>query len=443
MRVTDIILKKRDQRELEPAEIHYLIDGYTKGGIPDYQMSAFLMAAFLNGLNDAETAALTSAMLYSGEVLDLSDLPGIKVDKHSTGGVGDKMSLLLAPIVAAAGVPVPMISGRSLGHSGGTLDKLESIPGLRADLDIPAYRKQLAALGVVMIGQTPQIAPADRKLYALRDVTGTVECIPLIASSIMSKKLAEGIDALVLDVKWGKGAFMKTREQARKLAETLVQIGEQFNKKTIAWLTDMNTPLGRAVGNWPEVVETVACLKGELVPDVMEVTLALCGEMIYLGGKASDPETGRAIAQEQVDNGKAFEKFKAMVEAQGGDPASLEHPEERAGFEPVATIVAPDNAAGFVHSIDAYATGMAALHLGAGRMTKEDEVDPLAGLFLDKKPGDAVQAGDVLARLYTQRNDCVPQASNYIINAFTYGESPPKKSSLLIDRYAAEGWFFS
>ncbi len=435
-----LITAKRDGKTLSPAQIHWLVGAYTRGDVPDYQISAFLMAAFLRGLDEAETAALTDAMLHSGEVLDLSATPGIKVDKHSTGGVGDKVSLILAPVVAACGVSVPMISGRGLGHSGGTLDKLEAIPGLRTDLTTAEYKAQLDRLGVVMIGQTDEIAPADRKFYALRDVTGTVEFIPFIAASIMSKKLAEGIDALVLDVKCGRGAFMKTEADARKLAETLVAIGEQAGKPTMAWLTDMNAPLGRAVGNWPEVEESIRCLRGDDVPDLMTVTLALAGEMLHLGGVVASPEEGRQQAQAAIDDGKAFEKFVELVEAQGGDAAVLHAPERREGAVPAGEVRATEDAAGYVATLDALALGYAAVDMGAGRRRKEDEVDPTAGLVLNKKPGEPVQAGDLLARLYTKKTDHVESFTKAVQQAFTYTDTPPMLPEMLMDRYTTAGW---
>ncbi len=319
MNVTDLIVRKRDGGALSRNDISDLIRAYTLGDVPDYQMSAWLMAAFLRGMSDDEMMALTESMLHSGSVLDLSDIPGTKVDKHSTGGVGDKVSILLAPIVAACGVPVPMISGRGLGHTGGTLDKLESIPGFDTALPIDEYRRQLGDLGIVMIGQTAEIAPADRKMYALRDVTGTVEFIPFIAASILSKKLAEGIDALVLDVKFGSGAFMKEESGARELAETMVRISEQFDKRTVALLTDMDEPLGRAVGNWPEVVESIEGLKGEGPDDVMEVTTALAAEMLVLGGAAEGDEDARRRVANVIENGDALDKLAELVERQGGD----------------------------------------------------------------------------------------------------------------------------
>lgn len=439
MNPVEAIVSKRDGEALAPEVICALIEAYTREEVPDYQMSAFLMAAFLRGMNERETAALTEAMLHSGRVLDLSGTPGRKVDKHSTGGVGDKVSLVLAPVVAACGVPVPMISGRGLGHTGGTLDKLESIPGLRTDLSTDVYRRQLERIGLVMIGQTAEIAPADRKLYALRDVTGTVEFIPFIAASIMSKKLAEGIDALVLDVKCGRGAFMKTEREARRLAETLVSIGERAEKKTVAHLTRMDVPLGRAVGNWPEVAESVRCLRGEAVPDVMEVTLALAGEMLHLGGAAPSPDAGRHVAQQAIDSGRAFEKFAEMVEAQGGEVSVLDAPDVRQG-EPAADVRAPADVRGYVAGLDALAIGHAAVALGAGRRTKEEAVDPLAGLVLHKKPGDAARPGDVLARLYTRRAQELESIVHAVRQAYTYAETPLPPEALLLGRYAGERW---
>src|SRR6056297_3743740 len=322
-----LIRKKRDGKSLNESEIEFLIDSYTSDDLPDYQMSAFLMACFLNGLNDNEAAALTRSMLHSGIVLDLSDVPGVKVDKHSTGGVGDKLSLILAPIVASCGVPVPMISGRGLGHTGGTLDKLESIPGFTVDISLDRYKQILKNENMVLAGQTEEIAPADKRLYSLRDVTATVESIPLIAGSIMSKKLAEGIDALVLDVKFGSGAFMKKHEDAAELAKTLVGIGEEFGKQTIAYLTNMEQPLGNAVGNWLEVKEGIDCLNGNGPEDVMEITHLLAGTMIYLGKKASSVEDGIELSKKAVDDGTALQKWIDIVEEQGGDSGVVKDPD--------------------------------------------------------------------------------------------------------------------
>ena len=435
-----LITAKRDGATLPADDLKGLIDAYTRGEVPDYQMSAFLMASFLRGMNGQETAALTDAMLYSGTVLDLSATPGLKVDKHSTGGVGDKVSLILAPMVAACGVPVPMISGRGLGHSGGTLDKLEAIPGFRTDLSTAAYKAQLDALGLVMIGQTREIAPADRKLYALRDVTATVEFTPFIAASIMSKKLAEGIDALVLDVKAGRGAFMKTQADARRLAETLVGIGERFDKPTVAWMTSMDVPLGRAIGNWPEVEESIRCLRGEAVPDLMEVTLALAGEMIFLGRAAASPEEGRTRARQAIASGKAFDKFVELVEAQQGDASVLHDPASRDGAAPVAEVHAPEHAHGYVADLDALAPGHLAMAMGAGRRTKDDAVDPTAGIVLHKKPGDAIAPGDVLASLYTKKNDALARFSTTLQTAYAFSETQPDPTSMLLDRYTKDGW---
>ena len=443
MNPVSLLIRKRDGASLAPSEITDLVAAYTRGDVPDYQMAAFLMAAFIRGLDDAEAAALTRAMLHSGEVLDLSDLPGVKVDKHSTGGVGDKISLLLAPLVAACGVPVPMISGRGLGHTGGTLDKLEAIPGFNVNLSIPAYRAQLERIGVVMIGQTAEIAPADKKLYALRDVTGTVESIPLIAASIMSKKLAEGIDALVLDVKSGRGAFMKHEADARNLAETLVGIGRQFEKPTVALLTDMNAPLGRGIGNWPETAEAIRVLRGETpeggsVDDVVEITLALAGEMLALGGVARDPNDGRAKAQHALNSGLAFEKLVELVEAQGGDLAVLDNPNTRDGAHPIAEVRAPDDAEGYVAAIDALALGWASVHLGAGRTKKEDPVDPVAGFVLNRVVGEPIQPGDVLATAYAHDPSKLdPEA---VRAAFTYDSEPPRATSRVLARYDGARW---
>jgi pyrimidine-nucleoside phosphorylase len=436
-----LIAHKRDGQAVDADDIRALIDAYTDGDVPDYQMSAFLMAIYLNGLNDTEAAALTDAMLHSGRVLDLSDLPGTKVDKHSTGGVGDKVSLILAPIVAACGVPVPMISGRGLGHTGGTLDKLESIPGFRTDLSIEDYRRQLDDIGLVLIGQTAEMAPADRKLYALRDVTATVESIPLIAASIMSKKLAEGIDALVLDVKCGRGAFMKTEADARKLAETLTAIGEKNGTPTTALMTHMDIPLGRAVGNWPEVAESIACLRGEHADtELMEVVIGLAGEMLALGHAAETSEEGREMAQASIDDGSALDTFRTLVKTQNGDPAVVDHPDRRPGSDPVAEVVAPDTLEGTVTGIDALEIGFAAVDLGAGRRTKEDEVDPTAGLVFERTVGDTVEPGDVLARLYAQDESRIPAAQDAVAAAFTTEGDVPAPRSAIMDRYTRDGW---
>lgn len=440
-----LIAEKRDGHALAPSAIEALIDAYTAGDVPDYQMSAFLMAAFLNGLSDEEATALTDAMLHSGTVLDVSGLPGTKVDKHSTGGVGDKVSLILAPIVTACGVPVPMVSGRGLGHTGGTLDKLESIPGFRTDLSMDEYRAQIGDLGIVLIGQTDEMAPADQKLYALRDVTATVESIPLIAASIMSKKLAEGIDALVLDVKCGRGAFMKTEEDARALAETLTAIGEDHDVPTRALMTAMDVPLGRAVGNWPEVAESIACLRGEHADTpLMKVVIALAGEMLALGGAADTPEAGRTQARDAVADGSALDTFRRLVDVQDGDVSVVDDPDTRPDSEPVATVRVPDEAVpasgSFVTDLDALALGLAAVDTGAGRRTKEDDVDPTAGFSDLRKPGDTVHPGDVLARIHTQRTDRVEELTDAVQEAYTFGTEAPDPTPAVLGRYTHDGW---
>lgn len=440
MNVVELILEKRNGGELRPEQIHELIAAYTAGDVPDYQMSAFMMASFLNGMSDSEAVALTDAMLHSGDVLDLQAIPGIKVDKHSTGGVGDCVSLILAPVVAACGVPVPMISGRGLGHTGGTLDKLESIPGFSTQMDIESYKRQLEEIGLVMIGQTDEIAPADRKLYALRDVTGTVESIPFIGASIMSKKLAEGIDALVLDVKCGSGAFMRRAEDARKLAETLVAIGERFGKNTVAWLTDMSSPLGKAVGNWPEVELSIGCLRGDEDSGLMDVTIHLAAEMIVLGGRARDASEGLRLAKDAVSSGAAFELFLRMVARQGGDISVIQDPGSREGAGVVDVVRAPDGAGPYVGGIDALSIGRASVAMGAGRQTKQDSVDPLAGIYLRREIGDPVQAGEVIAELHGSDRSKVSSVVQDIDASFSYVETPPAGRSRLIDRYTKEGW---
>ncbi len=421
MNVVELIRKKRSGVSLPRAELQHLITGYVAGTIPDYQMSAFLMACFFQGMSEEEMMTFTELMLRSGEVIDLSDIPGVKVDKHSTGGVGDKVSLILAPLVAACGVPVPMISGRGLGHTGGTLDKLESIPGFRTNLSVPEYKDVIRRIGLVMIGQTERIAPADRKMYALRDVTGTVECIPLIAGSIMSKKLAEGIDALVLDIKTGRGAFMPTRERSIELAQALVKVGTAFGKQTVGYITSMDEPLGKAIGNWLEVVECVECMRGNaaIAPDLTEVTLLLSGTMVYLGGKAASVADGVAQCTAALRDGKAYAKFLELVEAQGGNADAIEHlasyPVAQHSFDVKA------GADGYVQSIDSLELGLTSIQLGAGRQTVDDRIDPKAGIILRKKVGDPVEAGEPLAIVYTDRESVITGARERIAKAFVVG----------------------
>ncbi|MCC5915485.1 MAG: thymidine phosphorylase [Balneolaceae bacterium] len=432
-----LIRKKRDGEELSKDEIQYLIRAYTEDKIPDYQISAFLMASFLNGLNTDEATALTESMLHSGIVVDLSETPGKKVDKHSTGGVGDKLSLILAPIVAACGVPVPMISGRGLGHTGGTLDKLESIPGFTVDVDLDRYKEILKKQNLVLVGQTEEIAPADKRIYALRDVTATVESIPLIAGSIMSKKLAEGIDALVLDVKFGSGAFMKRHEDAVKLAETLVGIGERFGKKTIAYLTNMEQPLGNAVGNWLEVKESIDCLRGGGPDDVMEITHLLAGTMIYLGDMADSVEEGIEMSRQSVEDGTAFQKWVDIVEEQGGDTSVIEDPDSYPKADYIVDVPAPQG--GYVSEMDAFALGMASLELGAGRRAKEDSVDPQAGFMLHKKIGDPVKKGETIVTIHTNKKEMADAAAESIQKAITIKQIAPKPLRQVTHRVDTDG----
>ncbi len=436
-----LIAAKRDGEALSDADLTAFVDAYTEGAVPDYQMSAFLMAAYLNGLTDTEAAALTDAMLHSGRHIDLSAVPGTKVGKHSTGGVGDKVSLILVPVVASCGVSVAKLSGRGLGHTGGTLDKLESIPGFRTDLSVDAYRRQVADNGCVIAGQTGDIAPADKKLYALRDVTATVESIPLIAASIMSKKLAEGNDALVLDVKCGRGAFMKTEADARALAETMIAIGAEHDTPATAVMTNMDVPLGRAVGNWPEVAESIACLQGKHDDTpLMRIVRALAGEMIALGGEAESAEEGREQAREAIASGAALDRFRQFVEAQGGAPSVVDNPPSRSDSDPVAAVRVPDDTDGYVADLDALAIGYAAVDLGAGRRTKEDDVDPVAGLSDLKKPGDPVAPGDVLARLHTSRSPDLEAIRQAVRDAYTVSDAPPDLDPPVKARYTADGW---
>lgn len=418
-----LIRKKRDGGHLSQEEIKFMVDAYTRDEIPDYQMSAFLMAVFLNGMDDSEASAFAHAMLHSGIVVDLGSVPGIKVDKHSTGGVGDKLSLILAPIVAAAGVPVPMISGRGLGHTGGTLDKLESITGFNVNLDLKQYEETIKKHNLVFIGQTEEIAPADKRLYALRDVTATVESIPLIAGSIMSKKLAEGIDALVLDVKHGSGAFIRDTERAIELAQRLFDIGKEFGKETIAYLTDMDQPLGYRIGNWLEVEESVHCLNGDWPDDVREVTLLLSGAMIFLGGKASSVEEGIQLSVEMVESGKALQKLIDIVDEQGGDTGIIRNPETYSKAKEIVDFVSDGE--GYITGVDCYKIGMASLELGAGRKEKSQPVDPQAGIILRKKTGEHVNKGEPLAKLHTNKPEQVETAKALLREAFTLGPEKP------------------
>jgi pyrimidine-nucleoside phosphorylase len=432
MRPYELIKRKRDNQPLSPEEIAAFISGYTRGDIPDYQMSALCMAVFFRGLSAEELAAWTEAMLRSGEVLDLSDIPGVKVDKHSTGGVGDKVSLALAPLAAACGVKVPMVSGRGLGHTGGTLDKLESIPGFRVDLSIERYRELVATVGACLIGQTSTVAPADKKLYALRDVTATVDCIPLIASSIMSKKLAEGIDALVLDVKVGSGAFMKTLEDARVLARTLVGIGERMGKRTVALLTDMQQPLGCAVGNALEVIEAIDLLKGKAPPDLTECTLALTAQMLCLAKVAKSETEARAKLARAIADGSALAKMEAIIAAQGGDPRAVRD----CSLLPASPHTRPiaSEQTGFVVSIDTEAVGLAAVALGAGRERIDSIIDPAVGFVLEKKVGDRADRGESLACMHWRDQARADEAERRLRAAYAIGPRPPAARPLILEK---------
>jgi pyrimidine-nucleoside phosphorylase len=424
-----IIARKRDGHALTREEIDAFVRGATDGSWAEYQLSALLMAVFLRGMTPEETADYTDAMMRSGVVADLSSVRGTKVDKHSTGGVGDKISILLAPMVAACGVPVPMISGRGLGHSGGTLDKLESIPGFRTDLSLDAYRDQVARVGCALIGQTRELAPADKKLYALRDVTATVECIPLICGSILSKKLAEGIDALVLDVKFGRGAFMKTKAEARKLAEALVSVGRAGGKKVRALLTAMEQPLGRTVGNALEVAESIDCLRGTGPADVMELTYALGSHMLVLGGVARSEAEGRAKLEGAVQSGAALAKFREIVAAQGGDVSVLDDSLRL----PQAKLTHPVTAkqGGFVSDVSAMDVALAALRLGAGRAKADDEIDPAVGVSKLVKIGERVAAGAVVAQIHANDPQAMAEARVMIERAIVIGDSAPALEPLI------------
>jgi len=437
----EVIKKKRNGGALTREEIQFLVDGFLGGEIPDYQMSAFLMAVYFTGMDPEETANLTDVMLRSGSIVDLSSVPGRKVDKHSTGGVGDKVSLILAPMVAACGVPVPMVSGRGLGHTGGTLDKLESIPGFRTDLSVEEFSRAVSETGLVLAGQTAAIAPADRKLYALRDVTATIESFPLIAGSIMSKKLAEGIDALVLDVKFGNGAFMRSRGDAERLAEMLVSIGEAAGKDTVAFLTEMEQPLGFAIGNWPEVVEAVECLRGKDVPDLMEVVYVLGGTMVFLGGKAVSIEEGMVLCKAAIWSGGAYGKFLEIVKWQGGDVRYLE--DTRFSPPPRHTARLLSSTGGILTGFDTSGIGMVATRLGAGRWKMDESVDPRAGIVLAKKRGDRVEKDEILAVLQTDRGGVLEEALAGLTRCISIGETQIPSGSCvrsMVDREGARPW---
>ena len=429
MRAVDIIQRKRDGHELGRDEITFFVDGYTRGDIPDYQASAFAMAVFFRGMTPAETVALTESMMRTGEVLDLSDLPGPRVDKHSTGGVGDKTSLILAPLAAAAGAYVPMISGRGLGHTGGTLDKLESIPGFRVGLSLKEFRDTLRKCGLGLIGQTPEIAPADRKLYALRDVTATVESLPLIAASIMSKKMAEGIDALVLDVKTGDGAFMKSFEDSKALAEAMVRIGRGMGKKVSALITDMEQPLGRTVGNALEVKESVETLQGRGPQDLESLSLELAAWMLHLAGITSGLEAARARVRDALASGAGLRKFQEVIGLQGGDPRVCDDPSRLPQARETVELRA--KAEGRVTGIACRAVGQAGMLLGAGRETVDSRIDPAVGIVLHKKVGDPVREGESLMTLHVNDRGRLEEATHLLSQAVRIAREAPPAAPLV------------
>jgi pyrimidine-nucleoside phosphorylase len=432
MRVVDLIRRKRDSGELTREEIAQLIAAYTKGEIPDYQMSAWLMAVVIRGMTHQETAALTEAMLRSGRVLDFSGLPGWKVDKHSTGGVGDKTSLVIAPIVAAGGLKVPMISGRGLGHTGGTLDKLESIPGFNVNLSLADFRRVLQTCGCALIGQTAEIAPADKKIYALRDVTGTVESPAQICASIMSKKLAEGINALVLDVKTGSGAFMKNIEDAANLAELLVETGKRMGKKVVALLTDMNQPLGRKVGSAMEVVESIDVLGGGGPADLRELCLELAAWMFYLGERVKTVDEGKKLSADLIASGQARVKFREIVGLQGGDVGVVDDPHRLAHAR--RTLDVTSSVDGFLASTECEQLGTACMVLGGGREKKDDTIDPAVGLEFHKRIGDPVERGEPLCTLHYNTEGKLEEARRLVETAYKIEREKPKTIPPLIHR---------
>lgn len=434
MRMYDLIEKKKQGRSLTGQELDWMIAGFTEGAIPDYQMAAFLMAVCFQGMNKQETTAMTLAMARSGEIADLSAIPGIKVDKHSTGGVGDKTSLILGPIAAACGVKIAKMSGRGLGHTGGTVDKLESIPGLRTDIPRQEFFRIVQEVGLSIIGQSGNLCPADKKLYALRDVTATVESLPLIASSIMSKKIAAGADAILLDVKMGSGAFMKTLEDSRALAREMVRIGSQVGRRTVALITDMDMPLGSRIGNALEVQEAVEVLSGKGDRRLRALCLELSANMIYLGGHAPDMPKARAKAVEAVRSGRALEKLRRMVEAQGGDPSYITNPEKFTISPACVEIAAPQT--GYITRLDAEGCGLAAVELGAGRETKESLIDFGAGIVLLKNKGDRVEQGQPIARLYAQSEAQCRRGAERFLQALEVGQTEPQTGPMLVERVA-------
>ena len=431
MLMTDLIVKKRDGGELSHEEINFMIDGYTQGQIPDYQMSAMCMAILLRGMTDRETLDMTMAMVHSGETLDLSPIQGVKGDKHSTGGVGDKTSLVLCPMVAACGLKVAKMSGRGLGHTGGTIDKLESFPGFTTGISEETFFKNVNEIGIAIAGQTADLVPADKKLYALRDVTGTVPSIPLIVSSIMSKKLASGADVIVLDVKCGSGAFMKTEQEARTLAQGLTRIGRLAGRKCAAVITDMDQPLGWAVGNALEVKEAISVLKGEKGGDLLELCLTLGSCMLTEAGLAGSIEEARAKMEKTISDGTALEKLSQMVTAQQGDGRDV-YDTSRLPLAPVQLEV-PAMENGFVRRIEAEQVGLVSMHLGGGRATKDSEIDLSVGLVLHKKVGDSVEAGESLATIHASSQEKAAEAAELLRACYSFSPDPVQRSPFIKD----------
>jgi len=436
MLMADVIRAKRDGESLAPDVIEHVIHEYTDGSIPDYQMAALLMAVYLNGMDDHELPAWAGAMLHSGEVLDLSHIEGPKVDKHSTGGVGDKISIPLAPLAAACGLRVPMISGRGLGHTGGTLDKLESIPGFSTNLSVEQFQRGVDEVGACLIGQTRSLAPADRKIYALRDVTATVASIPLIAASIMSKKLAEGISGLVLDVKAGNGAFMKTMDMARNLAETLVTIGEGNGVKTAAVLTDMNQPIGNTVGNALEIRESIDVLRGEGPEDTTQLVTTLGGTMLWLGGMTGDPVDGESRIRDAMESGAGLDTFRRMVEFQGGDPSVVDEPDRLPTARHREELFALSE--GFIVEVDSEKVGMAGVIIGGGRQKKEDSIDPAVGFLVKARLGDFVRHGETLATILYNDANRLEEVRDILESAWVIDSEPPTPGPLILGRLPEE-----
>lgn len=430
MNIHDIITHKQQGQILTPEELDYVVQQYTHEQLPDYQAAAWLTAVYMNGLNAKETSNLTRSMLHSGGHMDFSKLSGSKIDKHSTGGVGDKISLVLTPLMAAAGLRIPMISGRSLGHSGGTLDKMESIPGLQTDLSIDEFYRLVEEIGAAIIGQTPKIVPADRKLYALRNATSTIDSIPLITASILSKKLAEDLDGLVLDIKVGCGAFMATLKQARKLATSLIKTAAENHLSTTALLTRMDQPLGYNVGNWLEVLEAIDCLQGKGPEDVMQVTSELALQMLKMGRVVSNEKEARTLLDDLVQSGKAFDKFKQIIHAQNGDLEVIDHPDTYPHPKHIEPVKAQQS--GFISDINALKIGQAVLQLGGGRKSIEDNIDHMAGVQLTVKRGDAVEKGDTLALIHSNLKDQT-DSSVQVQSAITIKSKKPKNQSIILD----------